>query len=142
MKTLELIVDRRWQKPDYTISNLYANGKKICNVLEDTDRGLTQDMKLSDLQAKKKYGITAIPSGRYEVVLTKSPHFGRVTPELKDVPAYTAIRIHAGNSTKDTDGCLLPGENKATGKVLNSRKWEDQITAMIKQYDKTYITIL
>lgn len=142
MKVLELKIDRMWKKPDWTISNFIMNGVKLCESLEDTDRGLRQDMPLAQIKKIKKEGITAIPSGRYEVVLRYSPHFKRETPWIKDVPGYQWILIHAGNNPKNTRGCVLPGENKAKGKVLNSRKYEDIITAEIRKHDKCYITIL
>ena len=131
-----------WKKPDWTISNFTMNGVKLCESLEDTDRGLRQDMTLEQIKKIKKEGITAIPSGRYEVVLRYSPHFKRETPWIKDVPGYQWILIHAGNNPKHTRGCVLPGENKIKGKVINSRKYEDIITAEIRKHDKCYITIL
>jgi hypothetical protein len=142
MMILELKVDRKWKKPDWTISNFFVNGVKWCNVLEDTDRGLNQNMPLSEIKKRKKDGITAIPSGRYEVVMRYSPHFKRETPWIKDVPGWQWVLIHAGNDPTHTLGCLLPGENKVKGKVLNSRVWEDRITAEIRKYDKCFITIL
>lgn len=142
MKVLELQIDRKWKKPEWTISNFTMNGVKLCESLEDTDRGLRQDMPLSQIKKIKKEGITAIPSGRYEVVLRYSPHFKRETPWIKDVPGYQWVLIHAGNNPEHTKGCVLPGENKAKGKVLNSRKYEDIITAEIRKYDKCFITIL
>lgn len=142
MKVLELKIDRMWKKPEWTISNFTMNGVKLCESLEDTDRGLRQDMPLAQIKKIKKEGITAIPSGRYEVVLRYSPHFKRETPWIKDVPGYKWVLIHAGNNPEHTKGCVLPGENKAKGKVLNSRKYEDIITAEIRKYDKCYITIL
>lgn len=142
MRILELKVDRKWKKPDWTISNFFVNDVKWCNVLEDTDRGLNQNMPLSEIKKRKKDGITAIPSGRYEVVLRYSPHFKRETPWIKDVPGWQWVLIHAGNDPSHTKGCLIPGENKAVGKVLNSRPWEDRITAEIRKYDKCFITIL
>lgn len=142
MKVLELKIDRMWKKPDWTISNFIMNGVKLCESLEDTDRGLRQDMPLAQIKKIKKEGITAIPSGRYEVVLRYSPHFKRETPWIKDVPGYQWVLIHAGNNPQHTRGCVLPGENKAKGKVLNSRKYEDIITAEIRKHDKCYITIL
>lgn len=142
MRILELKVDRKWKKPGWTISNFFVNGVKWCEVLEDTDRGLNQNMPLSEIKKRKKDGITAIPSGRYEVVLRYSPNFKRETPWLKDVPGWQWVLIHGGNDPSHTKGCLLPGENKAKGKVLNSRHWEDLITAEVRKYDKCFITIL
>ena len=144
MKILELKSVRTWRNADSTFSEFYVNDELWCNVLEDTDRGLRQDMPLAQIKKIKKEGITAIPSGRYEVVMRYSPHFKRETPWIKDVPGYQYVLIHAGNNPSHTAGCLLPGENKnhAKSEVINSRKWENKITAEVRKYDKCYITIL
>ena len=74
---MELIVDRKWKKQSYTISNLLVDGKWFCNVLEDTDRGLDDSMSVAKIKSLKKSGITAIPSGTYGVTLdVYSPKFG------------------------------------------------------------------
>ena len=72
---------------------------------------------------KKVKGKTAIPWGSYPVVLTYSPRFRRMLPLLNRVTLFSGVRIHPGNSPKDTQGCILLGENKQVGKVLNSRKY-------------------
>ena len=70
---MEVLIDRAWKKDDYTISRLYVNGKLFgCNTLEDTDRGLNQEMDLNEIKNEKVYGQTAIPSGSYECVYTLS----------------------------------------------------------------------
>jgi hypothetical protein len=73
-----------------------------------------------------------------------SPRFKRLLPLLVDVPGFDGVRIHAGNTPGDTDGCILPGENKVKGSVINSRKYEDEIVRRIKalpEGEETYITI-
>ena len=72
---------------------------------------------------KKVKGETAIPWGTYKVALTYSPRFRRLLPLLLQVSLFSAVRIHPGNLPKDTGGCILLGENKQVGKVLNSRKY-------------------
>lgn len=126
-KTLELTVERAWKKPTYTIDRFYIDGAFLCNMIEDRDRGLTQSMSLAEIKSKKVYGETAIPSGRYEVKMTYSPKFKRVLPLICNVPGFDGIRIHRGNTAADSLGCLLPGENKAVGKVINSTKYEKEI---------------
>ena len=128
---LNLTLERRYFKTTYTIGRWFVEGMEFSDSLEDKDRGLTQDMPTSKIYLQKVYGKTAIPYGRYEIKLTKSPKFsGRdwakefdgLIPELMDVPGFVSIRIHPGTTCEDTDGCLLPGMNRAVGKVLDSRK--------------------
>lgn len=127
---MEMIVERLWRKPLYTIGRLYLDGSLLCNTLEDTDRGLDWTMTPSDIAAIKQPGKTAIPTGRYRVVFDWSSRFGKTEyaienkiPLVQGVKGFTYIRIHAGNDEGDTEGCILLGENKAVGKVLNSRYW-------------------
>ena len=70
---------------------------------------------------KKIKGKTAIPYGTYEIKWTYSPRFKKYTPQLMNVPSFEGIRIHSGNSSDHTEGCLLLGENKKVGMVLNSK---------------------
>lgn len=104
---------------------------EFSDMLEDKDRGLTKDMPTTEIYKKKVYGKTAIPYGRYEMKLTYSAKFankswakkyGGLVPEILDVPGYSGIRMHPGTTCEDTDGCPLPGMNKAVGKVLDSQK--------------------
>ena len=127
-------IDRTWKKDGYTISRLYVNGELFgCNTLEDTDRGLRQDMQLEEIKKKKVYGQTAIPRGSYECVYTYSNRFKKMLPLLKDVPGFDGIRIHSGNSAKDTEGCILVGLNLKKGMVLNSREWTNKLVSKMKE---------
>lgn len=143
---MEIVVYRRWKKKEYTIGEMWIDGKKLCNTLEDTDRGLTSSMSPAVVSKKKIPGKTAIPTGRYPVELTYSPRFKRELPLLGRVPGFSAIRIHAGNTAADTEGCILVGENKAVGMVLNSRAWLDvllrKIDGAIADREKVMITII
>jgi hypothetical protein len=111
---------------------MYINGEYFCDTLEDTDRGLTCTMSLAELKEVKEYGRTAIPTGRYPIAYTYSPRFKKHLPLLLQVPAFEGIRIHAGNTHRDTSGCLLLGKNKAVGKVLDSRKTMDEFLRILK----------
>ena len=79
----------------------------------------------------KKPHITAIPTGRYQITATYSPHFNRTLPLLNNVPGYSGVRIHPGNTAADTDGCILVGENTAKGRVNNSKYWFNLLYAAI-----------
>lgn len=129
---MEIRIDRAWKKPGYTISRVYVDGVLFgCNCLEDTDRGLTQDMSVKEICSRKQYGQTAIPSGTYTIVTTYSPRFKRNLPLLENVPGFAGIRIHPGNTAKDTEGCLLFGKNDKPGFVGNSKYWTEKVTEKI-----------
>lgn len=126
MNELNLTLKREIFGATYTIGRLSVAGMRFSDILEDTDRGLTQDMPLSEIQRIKVKGKTAIPYGRYEIRLEMSPklsskpyskEFGGLVPLLVAVPGYSGIRMHPGNSSADTDGCLLPGENRTPGRL-------------------------
>lgn len=106
---MQITVKRTFKGPEYTIGKLYIDGAYFCDTLEDTVR------------AEKIAGKTAIPAGKYKVKKTMSPRFKTVLPEILNVPNFTGVRIHSGNTAKDTDGCLLLGLNKAKGAVLCSK---------------------
>ncbi len=118
---MKLRLQRIARKGCYTIGKLYINGKYFSDTLEDTDRGLSQDMPEEQLRKMKVKGQTAIPTGTYNVIITYSPKYKKPMPLLLGVPAYEGVRIHSGNTHKDTEGCILVGENREIGKVLNSR---------------------
>lgn len=152
---MQITVDRIAKKDTYTISNLYIDGTKFCNVLEDTDRGLKQDMPLDEIKKIKVHGKTAIPTGTYKVTLdVVSPKFskykqyafcGGKLPRLLDVPGYDGILIHIGNTAADTDGCLLVGKNNVVGKVTEStvtfHALYDKLTEAAKRNEDITITI-
>nr|DAM58693.1 MAG TPA: Protein of unknown function (DUF2778) [Caudoviricetes sp.] len=139
---MELLLKRIYSGSTYTIGHLYIDGNYYCDVLEDTDRGLSSDMTEEEIKKIKVYGKTAIPKGTYKVEVTYSPKFKRYLPILLNVKGFTGIRIHSGNSAEDTLGCLLVGFNKEKGKVLNSRVTSDKLTALLRNCTKEiYITI-
>jgi len=149
---MELKLKRIARKEGYTIGRVYVDGKYVCDSVEDKDRGLDQKLPVSVNIAKKRKGMTAIPTGRYRVTLgVQSPKFSKYKayewcngylPRLINVPAFDGVLIHAGNSANDTDGCLLVGENKVVGKVLNSMVTLKKLYAILKTAkDNIYITI-
>ena len=128
---MKLIVKRIAKKPTYTIGKLYIDGVYFCDTVEDTDRGLFQGQSLDLIKKIKIPNKTAIPTGTYKLTLNVvSPKYskkaiyqeickGRV-PRLLDVPGYDGVLIHIGNSADDSSGCILVGQNKVVGKVINS----------------------
>lgn len=127
---MEIIDRRRYYGNDYTIGDLIVNGKKFCDVLEDTDRGLTNTMTNSEIAKKKQYGKTAIPKGTYKVEMgVVSPKFrsrqwairwGGKLPRVLNVPGFVGVLIHPLNTAEETLGCIGVGENKVKGKIINS----------------------
>ena len=142
---MELQLIRKIKSAKSTVGELTVNGVKACFILEDVDRGLTQDMPLTELQSKKVFGQTAIPTGRYEVTITFSNRFQRLLPLLLNVPGFTGIRMHPGNSAADTDGCLLPGTHAGENWVYDSRiafkKLCDVIQQAFDRQEKIFITL-
>ena len=125
---MELILERIAKRKSYTIGKLYiqrnvddeylAGTEKeyFCDTLEPTWR----DYKHGAYKVK---GRSAIPEGRYAVVISYSPKFKQWLPILLGVPKFEGIRIHAGNTVADTEGCILVGKNKIVGQVVDSRIW-------------------
>ena len=128
---MKLKIWRKWPKSGYTIGIFYVSGKRLCESLEDTDRGLVQTMPTGKINQVKVKGKTAIPKGTYKVILSVSPKFkdrvwgkkyNGLVPEILDVKGFSAIRIHPGNRASDTDGCPLCGDNSAVGRLTNATK--------------------
>lgn len=133
---MEIQVNRIARKDVYTIGRMSLNGVYFCDTLEDTDRGLNSTMSSDEILSKKRKGITAIPTGKYDVILSFSPRFKRVLPLLLNVKGYEGVRVHAGNTAEDTEGCLLVGENKEKGKVLNSRATLEKLMSVLLECEK------
>ena len=129
---MKLKLNRIALRKTYTIGKLYIDGKYFCDTLEDTVRDTNKSGKFDNGEKKVK-GKTAIPYGTYEIKWTYSPRFKKYTPQLMNVPQFEGIRIHAGNSSTDTEGCLLLGENKKVGMVLNSRATINKFYPLIKE---------
>jgi len=138
---MRLTLVRRWNKKDYCIGDLYINGKWFCNVLEDRDRGLDDSMTEEEIKQIKIKGQTAIPVGIYTVLLTYSPKYQKIMPLINNVKGYSGIRIHSGNSSKDTDGCLLVGKNTVVGRLTDSRNTFNALFKRLLQKGSNKITI-
>lgn len=148
---MELVLERKWKKSDYTIGILLIDNKKFCEVIEDKDRGLKDSMTTEQIKLIKKPNITAIPTGTYDVTLDVfSSKFGNIPfykkvcngklPRLLNVKGFEGILIHCGNTQLDTSGCLIVGENKVKGKVINSKITFEKLYNILKN-SKDKITI-
>lgn len=129
---MKLTLKRIALRPTYTIGKLYIDDVYFCDTLEDTVRDTNKNGKFDNGEQKIK-GKTAIPYGTYEIKWTYSPRFKKYTPQLMNVPSFEGIRVHAGNTSADTEGCLILGENKQVGKVLNSRATINKFYPIIKE---------
>lgn len=128
----------------YTIGKMYIDGDYFCDTLEDRVRDINKNGKFDNGEVKVA-GETAIPYGRYQVVVTMSPRFKRELPRLLNVPNFEGILIHRGNTDKDSSGCILVGENKVKGKVINSTPYEQKLVSILKEIqnkgEEIWITI-
>lgn len=117
VRCMTLRLRRMARRPGYTIGRLYdEDERRICDTLEPTWRDLVGGT------GHKVMGRTAIPEGTYRVIITRSPRFRQWLPLLLQVPQFTGIRIHAGNTPADTQGCILVGENTVVGQLRLSRQ--------------------
>lgn len=129
-KKMFLRLVRKYFTDKSTIGELYINGHFFCYTLEDPVRN------------KKIKHETAIPAGRYEIIITYSPRFERFLPLLIDVPQYTGIRIHSGNIPEETDGCILVGYRKGQDKIWRSRLALRDLMKRMEKFDEFEIEII
>jgi len=128
---MKIQVKRRYFGEEYTIGTMSINGERFCDTLEDKNRDLNHNGKFDNGEIKVN-NETCIPFGTYDVIVNMSPKFKRELPRLLDVPSFDGVLIHRGNTKDDTAGCILVGENKEKGKVLNSTKYENELVARCK----------
>lgn len=132
---MEITVKRKFFGDTYTIGDLYVDGEKFCNTLEDKVRP----------DGVKVFGETAIPYGSYNVTITMSNRFKKLMPLVENVKGFDGIRIHSGNTDADTHGCLLVGVNSIKGQITNSRvifeKLNTLIAIALKSNEKVILNI-
>lgn len=133
MTTL-LDIFRREYYEDRTIGHFFFAGEKFCFTLEPRVRGLMEP---------KVPGLTAIPAGEYEVKLTYSPAFKRVTPEIMNVPGFTGVRLHGGNRPEDTEGCPLVAYNRLVenGLPIIQGSAEADLVKCLTGLDRVWLTV-
>jgi hypothetical protein len=136
---MELILHRRFLGEEYTIGSLSIDGEYFCDTLEDKDRGLTQSTPLEEIRKIKIPHETAIPTGVYKVIVNLSPAKKRMLPRLLDVPGFSGILIHRGNTKHDSSGCILVGENKVKGKVINSTLYEKRLVEILSEVQENQL---
>ena len=117
---MNLTLIRKYPADDCVIGELSVNNEFECYTLEDIERPV------------KLAGITAIPRGHYEVMITFSERFQKPLPLLLNVPNYTGVRIHPGNTAANTEGCILPGKEKTNNSVTHS---QDAFAALFQKLD-------
>ena len=129
---MEIVVQRKESDQDSTIGTMSINGEFFCYTLEDPVR----EVKIPN--------VTAIPEGRYEVIINFSNRFQRQMPLLLNVPNYEGVRIHYGNYSKDTDGCILLGMTEGKdfiGQSRNAFKDFMEVLSQVSTQEKIFITI-
>jgi hypothetical protein len=129
---MELLVKRETFTNDSTIGKLYINGAFHCFTLED---------RVREVKIPK---VTAIPKGKYEVIINFSNRFQQMMPLLLNVPNFQGVRIHSGNYSTDTDGCLLVGSTKGVNMIGNSKAQYAKLMVALRKAtkgEKIWLTI-
>lgn len=142
---MELNIEIIKKAKGYRAGKLSINGQFFAYTIEDEDRGLKQSHSLDLIKKIKKYGITAIPTGRYKVAMTYSSRFKRYMIQILNVPGYDGIRMHVANTAKDVEGCVgVAYEDSTDGFAGNSaaavKELEKQICAVEKK-EEIWLTI-
>ena len=149
---MELKLIRSFKKSTYTIGKLYIDNKYFCDTLEDVDRNINNKMSIQSILKIKVDHKTAIPTGIYKINMdTKSPRFSNrswaipykgIVPKILNIPGFDGVLIHPGNNADDTSGCILVGQNKIKGKVVNSVSTFDKLmNELLKDNDNIVLTI-
>lgn len=125
-----------------TIGRLYINDVFFCDTLEDIVRDSNKDGDLDDKGESKVHGKTAIPSGTYKMILSVSNRFKKLMPEILNVKGFLGIRIHSGNVSEDTEGCILVGLSRSRDGIGQSRDAFIKLMAELDKYKEFEISII
>lgn len=139
---MKLKLIRTTEGDTFTEGKLYLDNVQECYAVEDTDRHLEDGIN------EKVYGETAIPRGTYEVIISHSNRFKKDLIEILNVPHFTGIRIHSGNSSKDTEGCIIVGSTNTQddddwvgGSRVAYRQLHKKVQAALNREEKVTIEI-
>lgn len=140
-----LTLQRHYLGPEYTLGALFVHGDPFGYTLEDTVREAETPARWIWTSTMKVPGRTAIPSGRYEVAVTWSERFSRPLPLIMGVPDFSGVRIHGGNTAKDTEGCpLLGAQQDASGRVWDCAEVVNRLIRLIgdaQRLQKVFIDV-
>ena len=125
MNTVEALLLRSDFGDDFTLGSLLFAGKFVGYTCEDKDRHL-------EIGGMKIPGETAIPRGYYRLTVSFSNRFQKLMPEIKDVPGFSGVRVHGGNTHEDTEGCPLLGAIKTTNGVKDCREVNAKLIKLIQ----------
>ena len=132
---IDLILKRLNKIDKYTEGKLYINGVYFCDTIEPYDSGLTQSDAVNAIEEEKKLHKICIPSGNYSIILNYSAKFRQVLPLLVGVKGFTGIRIHAGNTVENTEGCILVGMKAKDGYIVDSKAHLSYLMSKLKGND-------
>lgn len=128
---MKLKVKRDLLNDSYTLGKLYIDDTFFCYTIEDTVRPINE----------KIFGKTAIPIGDYKVIISMSNRFKKLMPEVLNVPNFSGIRIHSGNTSEDTEGCIIVGTVRTANGVGLSRQCFTKLMEKLKNQSNINLTI-
>lgn len=132
MKYKLLNLKRTLQTELYTEGSLFINGEYFCDTLELYNSGISYKDNTSKIKQLKIERKICIPYGTYQIVINYSPRFKRMLPLLLNVPGFSGIRLHAGNTVKDSEGCILVGIKTKDGYITKSKDTLEKLINVIK----------
>jgi hypothetical protein len=123
---MDLRLKRDVFEPNLTLGMMFVDGDFLGYTCEDCDRHLESG-------GEKIFGQTAIPRGKYRVVMSMSSHFHKEMPEVLGVPKFSGIRIHMGNTAADTEGCILLGSVRTNDGVTTCNDVNVRLRALLEE---------